>query len=146
MYKFSPSTSLQVKKHHFLGARIFCCTNINPPLLRIINEVDFRNNSRYIHFLDFIYEVINLSNIDLCNPFVRVFLLTIIFTIFGLVSNLIEDETFNIELLSNHFPLRNNIFLLVFVCLSHLFNYILFRGRTKRVGSSFGQLIVLFYL
>jgi len=68
MYKFSPSTSLQ-EKHFFHGVYMYCCTNVNPSLLKIFNQLDFGNN-KHVYFQYFINKVIKLVDIGFKNSFI----------------------------------------------------------------------------
>jgi len=50
VYRFSPSIFFLSEKHPLLGTYKFCSININPPLLRIVDKVDFESNKRQVHF------------------------------------------------------------------------------------------------
>lgn len=102
-----------------------CYTNINSLLLEIIDNVDFINNSRYINFWNFIYEVINLGDTSLRNTLLRVLLLIPISIIPKLMFSLIANEVFVIKFFGNFFPFTTNFFfwflLWVFVICSIMF-------------------------
>jgi len=56
-------------KHPLIDAYMSYNISINPLLLRITNQVDFRNNIRHVYFWNFINEVINPGDIGLSNLF-----------------------------------------------------------------------------
>jgi len=113
-------------KHHILTAYMSCSISVNPSLLRIVDKIDFRNNTRKVHFWNFISEVINLSDIGLINPFCKVSLFTLISVFFGQILSLITDKALIIKLLSNSFIFYNKLLLIFIVGLYHLFHNICF--------------------
>jgi uncharacterized protein YacL len=124
------------KKYLFLGTNMPCCTSINLCYSRLLIKLTLEIMVD-IQFQDFIYEVTNLYDINVNNPFLRVSLQTYIFIIFNLVSNLITNELFYINLLAVPFPFTSNVFLWVLVGFLHLFHYVYLRDHSERVDSSF---------
>jgi uncharacterized protein YacL len=124
------------KKYLLLGTNMPCCTSINlcysGLLIKLTLEIMVD-----IHFQDFICEVTNLYDIDVNNHFLRVSLQTYIFIIFDLVSNLVTNELFSINLLAIPFPFTSNVFLWVLVGFLHLFHYVYLGDHSERVDSSF---------
>ena len=90
---------------HCLVAYMFSCISVNLLPYKIFNQVNFINNNKNIHFLNFTSEVINLVDINFNNYIIScINLLSSNSATLGWIPYLVANKTLAIKYFDNTFP------------------------------------------